>query len=393
MGVKGGGMQEKTEIEQTKDSAVEAIEKNARTLNLIFLLIIFTLFLVIVRFIYSILNYIPINSVLTMLSIVAGLMVIAIFMIQGTAQKGVRALNRYVEELDAMTAAKCENESKYGSLFNHSNDGIFIQDLEGNILDANLKMLDMFGATEPEMLSSKVVGLHAPEASEQAVDALRGIIKDGHLRYEVPFKKRDGRMFLAEVSSSIIRTEGKKVIQSIVRDVTDRKEFEDRLRSMSITDELTGLLNRRGFLTLANQQLKIANRSKRAMYLLFADVDGLKKINDTLGHPEGDRALLEIAGLFRTNVRESDIVARYGGDEFVALMVDMEQSNNGSFITDRLYKKLEALNTQEDRRYQLSLSLGLARYDPQSPCPVEDLLTEADSSMYEQKRSKAKKAS
>lgn len=392
MGVKGGGMQKKTELEQTKDSAVEAIEKNARTLNLIFLLIIFTLFLVIVRFVYSILNYIPVNSVLTMLSIVAGLMVIAIFLIQGTAQKGVKALNRYVEELDAMTAAKCENESKYGNLFHHSNDGIFIQDLEGNILDANLKMLDMFGATEPEMLSSKVVGLHAPNASEQAVDALRGIMKDGHLRYEVPFRKKDGRMFLAEVSSSIIQTEGRKVIQSIVRDVTERKEFEERLRSMSITDELTGLLNRRGFLTLANHQLKIANRSKRAMYILFADVDGLKKINDTLGHPEGDMALLEVAGLFRKNVRESDIVARYGGDEFVALMVDIEQSNNGNFITNRLYNKLEALNTQKGRRYQLSISLGLVRYDPRNPCPVEDLITEADALMYEQKRRKAKRA-
>jgi diguanylate cyclase (GGDEF)-like protein/PAS domain S-box-containing protein len=328
-----------------------------------------------------------------MLSIVAGLMVVAILLIQSTAQKGVKALNRYVEELDAVTAEMCENEKKYGSLFAQSNDGIFIKDLEGNILEANLKMLEMFGATEQEMLSGKALDLHPPEASEQAAGALRDIIKDGSLRYEIRFRKRSGKTFLADVSSSLIQAGGRRVIQSIIRDITEQKEFEERLRAQSITDELTGLLNRRGFITLANQQLKIANRSRRGMYLLFADIDRLKEVNDTLGHHEGDRALLEIATLFKKNVRDSDIVARLGGDEFVALMVDVSGAADETIITERMLTKLEALNrANRGRNYILSISMGLAYYDPQEACSVEELLMRADSSMYREKKGKAGRA-
>jgi diguanylate cyclase (GGDEF)-like protein/PAS domain S-box-containing protein len=383
-------MQSKAEIMSTRDAVVAAIEKNAWTLNMIFLLIIFTLLLVVVRFIYSILNYIPINSVLTMLSIVAALMVIAIFLIQSTSQKGVKALNRYVEELDELMTAKYENEKKYASLFHQSNDGIFIEDLEGNILEANLKMMEMFGATEQELLSGNALELHPPEASVQAAGALKDIITEGHLRYEIKFRKRSGATFPAEVSSSLIEAGGKKVIQSIVRDITGRKELEAKLRCHSITDELTGLLNRRGFVTMAKQQLKIADRSGRGMFLMYADMDGLKEINDTLGHHEGDRAILEIASLFKKNVRESDVVARFGGDEFVALMVDVSEAADESIITERMLKRLEALNqANKGRSYRLSMSLGLAYYDPQDNCSLEDLLVRADAAMYDNKKSRA----
>lgn len=383
-------MQSKAEIMRTRDAVVAAIEKNAWTLNMVFLLIIFTLLLVVVRFIYSILNYIPIHSVLTMLSIVAALMVIAIFLIQSTTQKGVKALDRYVQELDEAMEAKFENEKRYSSLFHGSNDGIFITDPEGNILEANLKMMAMFEATEQEMLSGKALDLHPQESSEQAANALKDIIREGHLRYEIKFRKRSGNTFLAEVSSSLIEAGGRKVIQSVVRDITGRKELEEKLRSHSITDELTGLLNRRGFVTLARQQLKIANRSGRGMFLLYADMDRLKEINDTMGHHEGDRAILEVASLFKKNVRESDIVARFGGDEFVALMVDISQAADESIITSRMLNKLEALNqANRNRSYALSMSLGLAYYDPKDNCSLEDLLVKADAAMYEKKKNRA----
>lgn len=167
----------------------------------------------------------------------------------------------------------------------------------------------------------------------------------------------------------------------------DRKRKEDELREMSLTDELTGLNNRRGFFTLADQQLKIANRSKKEMFLLFADLDGLKMINDTFGHDEGDRALAETAALLRDAFRESDIIARMGGDEFVVLVVD-----SGDMKTDALARRIQEKFVERDarsgQRFSLSISQGIVRYDPEKPCSAQDLVNLADKLMYEDKVAK-----
>jgi len=165
----------------------------------------------------------------------------------------------------------------------------------------------------------------------------------------------------------------------------ERRRVEEVLRTLLLVDDLTGLYNRRGFLTLSQQQLKTANRMKIRMALLFADFDYLKQINDTLGHPEGDRALIEIANVLKETFRESDIIARLGGDEFVVLAIE----SNGApaeILTARLQENLEARNARGDRRYKLSLSVGTARYDPESPCSIDELLARADRLMYEQKQ-------
>jgi diguanylate cyclase (GGDEF)-like protein len=167
----------------------------------------------------------------------------------------------------------------------------------------------------------------------------------------------------------------------------DRKRKEDELREMSLTDELTGLHNRRGFFTLADQQLKIANRSKKAMSLLYADLDGLKIINDTFGHDEGDRALVETAALLRDAFRESDIIARIGGDEFVVLTVDVGDVKPDSLIW-RVQEKFDARNAAGHKKFVLSISQGIACYDPEDPCSVLDLINQADKRMYDEKIAK-----
>jgi diguanylate cyclase (GGDEF)-like protein/PAS domain S-box-containing protein len=167
----------------------------------------------------------------------------------------------------------------------------------------------------------------------------------------------------------------------------DRKRKEDELREMSLTDELTGLHNRRGFFTLADQQLKIANRSKKAMSLLYADLDGLKIINDTFGHDEGDRALVETAALLRDAFRESDIIARIGGDEFVVLTVDVGDVKPDSLIW-RVQEKFDARNAAGHGKFILSVSQGIACYDPGEPCSAQELVNLADQRMYDKKLAK-----
>ena len=162
---------------------------------------------------------------------------------------------------------------------------------------------------------------------------------------------------------------------------------QEQTRGLLLTDDLTGLLNRRGLFALAEQQLKIAKRNKRGLYVLYADLDDLKEINDVYGHIEGDQALVEVANIIRKNYREADISARVGGDEFVVLSAGNVHDNT-AVLASRLQNDLETLNSTRSRGYVLSISIGSAYFDPQSPCSLEELLQEADKSMYEHKRSK-----
>jgi diguanylate cyclase (GGDEF)-like protein/PAS domain S-box-containing protein len=170
------------------------------------------------------------------------------------------------------------------------------------------------------------------------------------------------------------------------RDVTERRRHVETLQSISLNDELTGLYNRRGFLTLAEQQCRISERTLRHFILVFLDLDGLKQINDTLGHAAGDRAIVEVAGALRSTFRESDIVARLGGDEFAALMLDTHTSSTPALL-ERLDCAIQERNAA-GLPFHLSLSCGVAGFDPHAACSVDDLLRDADHAMYERKREK-----
>jgi diguanylate cyclase (GGDEF)-like protein len=165
--------------------------------------------------------------------------------------------------------------------------------------------------------------------------------------------------------------------------------LKEKMRVMSITDELTGLHNRRGFFTLAYQQLKIAKRLNRETLLLSADMDNLKEINDTLGHKEGDRALIDTASILRKTFRESDIIARIGGDEFMVLQIESNDGGSG-MVTDRLKKNLEIHNAKNEKNFNLSLSVGTVYYDPEVHHSLDELLVCVDKLMYEQKKHKKK---
>lgn len=163
--------------------------------------------------------------------------------------------------------------------------------------------------------------------------------------------------------------------------------LHEKLREMSITDELTGLYNRRGFFTLAEHQLKMANRLKRGVYLLFADFDKLKILNDTFGHGEGDLALIKTAEILKITFRDSDIIARIGGDEFVVVPIGTAEDNVDKIIA-RFQSNIETHNSQRIGKGELSLSVGVAYYDPYKACSVHELLSLADRSMYERKKLK-----
>lgn len=172
-----------------------------------------------------------------------------------------------------------------------------------------------------------------------------------------------------------------------LHDNTERKRREEQIRQQSLVDDLTGLYNRRGFLTLAEHHLKLAERTGRSVLLLFADLDDFKDINDRFGHHEGDRALGEAARVLRGVFRDSDVVARIGGDEFAILALETSDVS-GDLLARRLRESLEQRNGLQQRGYEITLSLGIARYDGRTPATIADLLARADSLMYEHKREK-----
>jgi diguanylate cyclase (GGDEF)-like protein len=160
--------------------------------------------------------------------------------------------------------------------------------------------------------------------------------------------------------------------------------LDRELRYLALTDDLTCLYNRRGFFAAATQQLKLAQRNSQSLLLLFCDVDDLKSINDTYGHREGDLALVRTADALEQSFRGSDILSRLGGDEFVVLV--SETSNQTQEVVLRRLEKNLRKSSATESRYELSVCVGVARFDPKRAITLGELMVQADKAMYEKKR-------
>jgi len=182
------------------------------------------------------------------------------------------------------------------------------------------------------------------------------------------------------------RVNGEVVARSL-RYAIERHRMIEALRSAAMIDDLTGLYNRRGLLTLAEHHVRLAQRAHRQLLLVFADLDDFKHINDSWGHAEGDLALVETAEALRQTFRGSDILARLGGDEFVVVAVD-PGGVSSDIITARLRNNLHAFNEKAGRPYQLSLSTGTMRFEPSNSVSILDLLARVDEAMYQEKRNR-----
>jgi diguanylate cyclase (GGDEF)-like protein len=176
-----------------------------------------------------------------------------------------------------------------------------------------------------------------------------------------------------------------------IEDITERKRTEEGLLAVAITDGLTGLYNRRGLLVLAGKVLERSRRERVGCRLLFIDLDDLKGINDRFGHSQGDRALIDAAEILRRTFRESDIVARYGGDEFVVVPAGAP-GDDPRAVTDRFTGALAAHNRDGGRPYTLSASVGIADWDPVAATSFDRLVAEGDAAMYREKRRRRRQA-
>src|SRR5437588_5577031 len=301
---------------------------------------------------------------------------------------------------------------------------IFMLDGDGHVITWNTGGRLLKGYADEEILGRHFSCFYTAEDRQAGTPEriLRQAREEGRVEDEGWRVRNDGRRFWADVVVTAVPDKDGQVRRfiKITRDLTDRmvaqealrtanKDLESRIaertqelevsleekerllaevRKLTVRDELTGLYNRRGFLTLATQHLKFARRTKRGCWLIVVDVDDFKQINDTFGHPEGDQALVTTAEILIRSFRESDIVARLGGDEFTVLAVHADD-DSASKITKRVAETLSQYNAQAGRRYALAFSVGVVRFDPTRPCSIEELFARADEVLYAQKLRKA----
>ena len=281
-----------------------------------------------------------------------------------------------------------ESENELKTIMNSVQAGIMIIDAESfKIVDVNPVAVEMIGFPKEQIIGETCYKFVCPHEKGKCSVVETGKTADrseGEL-----VTANDKTIPVIKSVNSIMMKDRRYFIESFM-DISERKKLEETLRTLSLVDELTGIYNRRGFLTLAERDLKLAKRTHTPRVLLFIDLDQMKSINDTLGHQEGDLALIDTASILKQAFRDSDIIARIGGDEFVVLaaVTEVAERTKDPFkaLTSRLQEKVGLHNETGNRRFKLSLSLGITQYSPESSCSVDELLSRADSQMYDQKK-------
>jgi diguanylate cyclase (GGDEF)-like protein/PAS domain S-box-containing protein len=264
----------------------------------------------------------------------------------------------------------------------------------GHILDTNAAFAAWLGRDPSDLVGLEGMSVFAPEDRAYVASLATSNPTEP---YEARLQREDGTTLPVEVRGRSVVFRGQQVRIAVLRDITERKAQEaelsrhaEQLHELSLRDELTQLYNRRGFLELAHHQLLLAARARSPLTVFYADLNGMKIINDELGHEMGDRALVAVAQVLSKVFRVADILARLGGDEFAVLAVACD-AEGAAIATARVRKLVDEFNEASGERFQLSVSVGASVYDPAAPVDLETLMRRADQQMYEFKRARVER--
>ncbi len=239
-------------------------------------------------------------------------------------------------------------------------------------------------AVDPQSLFRRRAPVLSPGRENKTIDdVFRSLLSEAN---------RDLAKLLRDVRTESVGTvlgdarsrQVSELLMRAVRCAAKQYMLQAELGNLALTDELTGLYNRRGFMAMAERQMRLGRRTGRGMLLFMMDVNGLKQINDSFGHLEGDRVLKRTAEVLEETFRDSDVIARQGGDEFAVLAIEAAGHCERTIQT-RLFDGMDSINAEQSH-YEISLSLGFARFDPRNCTSIGKLMAKADQSMYEQKR-------
>jgi diguanylate cyclase (GGDEF)-like protein/PAS domain S-box-containing protein len=274
----------------------------------------------------------------------------------------------------------------FAALFENAPEAIALLDEHDHIMRINRQFTTLFGYGDDEAVGKSINDLIVPKELVTEGEKLTAQVASGeNVSAESQRRHKNGHAFWVSIAATPLRVGGEPArVYAMYHDISDRKRAEEDLKALLLVDELTGLHNRRAFITLSEQALKLATRMGRDVLMIFIDVDHLKHINDTCGHLAGDRALIDTAKVLRESCREADLVARLGGDEFVALM-SVDSAQTAEIVCERIQERVEKHNRETQRGYRLALSVGATRSRAEGTM-LADLLAQADTALYEQKR-------
>jgi diguanylate cyclase (GGDEF)-like protein/PAS domain S-box-containing protein len=276
------------------------------------------------------------------------------------------------------------SETRYRRLFEAAQDGILILDAEsGRIADANAFLMKMLGYSYEELVDKTIWEIGPFRDTILNREAFRKLQNKGYARYEhLPLESKDGFRVDVEFVSNVYLVNGERVIQCNIRDITERRRAEEKLQYLGTHDALTGVYNR-AYFEEEFERLK-RGRGFFPVSIVMVDVDGMKAINDSLGHAAGDTVLQTAVVVLASAFRSEDVVARIGGDEFAVLLPASDRATAEKAVT-----RVRSLLSIHNSRVQgplLSLSIGTALGE--KGCSLSEVLREADNNMYREKELK-----
>lgn len=265
-------------------------------------------------------------------------------------------------------------------------ESVITLDLTGFITSWNKGAEKLFGYTAAEMIGRNIIYLYDNDEEEEPLQDI--FLQQGGREMEVRRRKKSGEVFWASLSLSSLRDNMGQPVGLIgyFMDITERKQAQEKIHHLAYYDALTGLPNRILFMKLVDQALVAANRSGASGALLFIDLNRFKPINDTLGHVIGDQLLQQVAMRFKGALREDDIVARLGSDEFAVGLFDINQNYHAGFVAQKLLYAMEHPYLVEGHELRMGASIGISIY-AQDGADSETLLRLADIAMYRAKKS------
>jgi diguanylate cyclase (GGDEF)-like protein/PAS domain S-box-containing protein len=272
-------------------------------------------------------------------------------------------------------------------VFEWSNDAIAITDPNADIINVNDSFTNITGFSKKEAIGNNMrmlkSGKHDEEFYQKMWDSL---INEGQWKGEIWDRRRNGEIYPKWTSISSVKDDYGKTIYylSIFSDITQIKEAEERLRRMAHYDMLTGLPNRVLFRDRLDNSVKRAMRENTHIGVMFIDLDGFKKVNDTMGHRAGDKLLVEVAKRLSMCIRRSDTVARLGGDEFTVIMLNIKSMRSADIIARRITKTLSQPFILDSKEVYITASIGIASY-PDDGKDADELIKNADTAMYHAK--------
>ena len=281
-------------------------------------------------------------------------------------------------------AALAETEARYRQLLALSPDAVIVHS-GGAILFTNPAAARLLGVANERALVGRTITDFIDASSRAALTR----VASGEETTAPPVARTRARLLSAEghavdveVTTSPCLYHDRPAVVVLVRDITSQLRYERDLHALALVDDLTGLQNRRGFALFAEQELARARRNKLTPVLLFADLDDLKAINDQYGHAAGDAAIRQVATALKQTLRETDIIARWSGDEFVALMTD-----GGAAEAEQLETRLDgaiAEQAPDAQPFTVTASVGKTTLDP--TLSLRDAMDRADAELYAKKK-------